>query len=91
MLKNLFTYIANNSQLTQLKFCPDFLLGLQSTWHYECFEALINQKIEFYKLTNQKMFQSIRSAKWTAAWKIQSEQHWNIIILERARALVSWN
>jgi len=28
---------------------------------------LINQKIEFYKSTNQKMLRSIRSAKWTAA------------------------
>jgi len=28
---------------------------------------LTNQKIEFYKLTNEKMLRSIRSAKWTAA------------------------
>jgi len=28
---------------------------------------LTNQKKEFYKLTNQKMLRSIRSAKWTAA------------------------
>jgi len=28
---------------------------------------LTNQKIEFYKLTNQRMLRSIRSAKWTAA------------------------
>jgi len=28
---------------------------------------LTNQKIKFYKLINQKMLRSIRSAKWTAA------------------------
>jgi len=32
---------------------------LRSTWCYECIR-LINQKIEFYKLTNQKMLRSIR-------------------------------
>jgi len=31
---------------------------------------LTNQKIEFYKLTNQKMFWSIRSVKWTAAYVV---------------------
>jgi len=36
---------------------------------------LINQKIEFYKLTNQKMLRSIHSAKWTAAFKDYTKTH----------------
>jgi len=40
---------------------------------------LTNQKIEFYKLTNQKMLRSIRSAKWPAAYVQQIKRIFDCI------------